>query len=227
MHPATRLARIAECRTVGSGDVTSAGKKTATLSVHLRLRQLDQLFDLFDPSEPANRRLSQSAEAYMVDCARGLGSKQVSLVVHIDPSLHQVVTDADIRAAVRHHFASRGWMARSDLRTLLRRGWISLVIGMAFLISLVVFSEVVLMRLPTGPASSIMQEGLLIVGWVAMWRPIEVFLFDWWPMAATQRTLRALAGASVSFRVCQHQPEVVQGRPAGEVAAHSPGLARR
>ena len=28
------------------------------------------------------------------------------------------------------------------------------------------------------------REGLLIVGWVAMWRPLEVFLYDWWPIRA-------------------------------------------
>ncbi|MGA7532679.1 MAG: hypothetical protein WCB50_13625 [Pseudolabrys sp.] len=24
-----------------------------------------------------------------------------------------------------------------------------------------------------------MQESLIIVGWVAIWRPIEIFLYDW------------------------------------------------
>lgn len=28
----------------------------------------------------------------------------------------------------------------------------------------------------------IMAEGLLISGWVAMLRPIQVFLYDWWPI---------------------------------------------
>ena len=30
----------------------------------------------------------------------------------------------------------------------------------------------------------VFREGLLIVGWVAMWRPLEVFLYDWWPIRA-------------------------------------------
>jgi hypothetical protein len=28
----------------------------------------------------------------------------------------------------------------------------------------------------------VMSEGLLIGGWVAMWRPIEILLYDWWPL---------------------------------------------
>ena len=38
---------------------------------------------------------------------------------------------------------------------------------------------------------------LLIGGWVAMWRPMEVFLYDWWPMAAELRLLRRLARITV------------------------------
>ena len=30
--------------------------------------------------------------------------------------------------------------------------------------------------------SEIVKESLLILGWVAMWRPIQVFLYDWWPL---------------------------------------------
>jgi hypothetical protein len=28
---------------------------------------------------------------------------------------------------------------------------------------------------------------LVIGGWVAMWRPMEVFLYDWWPVRAEAR----------------------------------------
>jgi hypothetical protein len=30
--------------------------------------------------------------------------------------------------------------------------------------------------------AGILREGLLIGGWVAMWRPMEIFLYDWWPI---------------------------------------------
>lgn len=33
-----------------------------------------------------------------------------------------------------------------------------------------------------GLAAEIADEGLYIVGWVAMWRPLEVFLYDWRPI---------------------------------------------
>lgn len=27
-----------------------------------------------------------------------------------------------------------------------------------------------------------MSVGLIIIGWVAMWHPIEALLYDWWPI---------------------------------------------
>lgn len=28
----------------------------------------------------------------------------------------------------------------------------------------------------------LLQDGLVIIGWVALWRPAEIFLYDWWPL---------------------------------------------
>jgi hypothetical protein len=39
----------------------------------------------------------------------------------------------------------------------------------------------------------ILQESLLIGAWVAMWRPLEVFLYDWWPIRADTRLLDKLS----------------------------------
>jgi hypothetical protein len=38
-----------------------------------------------------------------------------------------------------------------------------------------------------------LHEGLAIGGWVAMWRPLEVFLYDWWPIRADARRFDRLA----------------------------------
>ncbi len=48
------------------------------------------------------------------------------------------------------------------------------------------------------PIGHFVEEGLIIVGWVALWRPLEIFLYDWWPIAQRKRLYRRLADASVS-----------------------------
>jgi hypothetical protein len=47
--------------------------------------------------------------------------------------------------------------------------------------------------LGNGEISRFLDEGLLILGWVANWRPIEIFFDDWWPLARRRRLFRRLA----------------------------------
>ena len=41
------------------------------------------------------------------------------------------------------------------------------------------------------------REGLIIVGWVAMWRPLEIFLYDWWPILGDKRIRERLSRIAV------------------------------
>ena len=99
--------------------------------------------------------------------------------------------------AVRTHFARRSRLFGRDLHQLLRRGLISLAIGMAFLTVLFVISRLTGSLLGDSAISSVMREGLLIVGWVAMWRPVEIFLYDWWPILGDQRLYDHLSRITV------------------------------
>jgi hypothetical protein len=80
----------------------------------------------------------------------------------------------------------------------MRRGQMSLAVG---LVALVVFLSLAgfVATFPSGPVREILREGLVITGWVAMWRPLEILLYDWWPMADERRQVRRLLDAPVSI----------------------------
>src|SRR5215467_4826417 len=52
----------------------------------------------------------------------------------------------------------------------------------------------------TSIVSEIIAEGTLIAGWVAMWRPLDTFLYDWWPIQRRGRILGKLAEMPVVVR---------------------------
>jgi hypothetical protein len=33
-----------------------------------------------------------------------------------------------------------------------------------------------------GSFGDVFTQGLTIVGWVSLWRPVEIFLYEWWPL---------------------------------------------
>ena len=52
-------------------------------------------------------------------------------------------------------------------------------------------------RLPAGHTREILCEGLVIGGWVVMWRPIEVLLYDWWPLVQKRKHIGRILAAQI------------------------------
>jgi hypothetical protein len=46
----------------------------------------------------------------------------------------------------------------------------------------------------------VLREGLIIAGWVAMWRPMEIFLYEWWPLLRRGRLYEKLSQMRVVVR---------------------------
>jgi hypothetical protein len=100
---------------------------------------------------------------------------------------------------IHHYFAAQAANARLRLREHLRLGRLSLVIGLSFLGACIALRRLLLPD-PAGALAQIMAEGLLICGWVAMWRPLDIMLYDWWPIRRDWRIYEKLAAMPVELR---------------------------
>jgi hypothetical protein len=98
--------------------------------------------------------------------------------------------------AVHQYFQARATGSRRQLRELFRRGRISLLIGLAFLGGSLTLSDII-GNVSGGSFGALLREGFIIGGWVAMWRPLEVFLYDWWPVLGEVRLLDRLGAMPV------------------------------
>ena len=45
--------------------------------------------------------------------------------------------------------------------------------------------------------AGLLREGLLIGGWVAMWRPMQIYLYEWWPLRRRERIYAKLGNMPV------------------------------
>jgi len=99
--------------------------------------------------------------------------------------------------AVRDYFGERAAEKRRRLRQLFRVGRTSLVIGLIFLAASILIGDLVASMLKDTRFAGVARESLLIGGWVAMWRPLEVFLYDWWPIRAEARLMDRLSAMAV------------------------------
>jgi hypothetical protein len=164
----------------------------------VRVAELRQLFNAIDPSPFHERDVDPRAEQFIVDWASDLPSeKPWALVVHLDRPPGPADEVVTLRDAIHEYFGQRVVASKRRLRELFRRGRISLVIALAFLTVSIAIGDAVASYFGEGRLGEVIREGFLIGGWVAMWRPLEVFLYDWWPIHAETRLLRRLSTMAV------------------------------
>ena len=175
--------------------------------IEIRVAELRQLFNAIDPSPFRQRDLDPRAEEFIVDWARDLPmDKPWALVVHLNRPAGRLDEAAALREAIHEYFGQRVVASRRRLRELFRRGRISLVIAVAFLTASIAVGDVVADNVGDRRLGEVIREGFLIVGWVAMWRPLEVFLYDWWPIRAEGRLLQRLSSMPVRIEYKEVAP---------------------
>jgi len=170
----------------------------ASIEVHVEL--IDQLFNSIDPSPFHTRDMDPSADEYIVNSSKALPKNiPLTLVIYLDRCPNENGKLGLVSRAIQTHFAAQAAKTRLELKELFGRGRISLLIGISFLSLSIGLSEVSINWLSETSTAQILHQSMLIGGWVAMWRPMEIFLYDWWPIAARIRLLDRLATVQVQL----------------------------
>jgi hypothetical protein len=185
---------------------------TDAACIELQLRDLAQLFNSMDPSPFLDKDLDSDAEEFIVSWSHELPRKrELELLIHLATPPKDGRGASDVENAVRHYFAIRADMKRREFRFLMRQGRTVLVVGLLFLASCLLLGQF-LAHKSNGPLSEVVRESLTIAGWVAMWRPIQTYLYDWWPLRDDVRNFDRLARMRVRL-VVGEGPDSVR-RPA-------------
>src|SRR5215813_131390 len=173
--------------------------KCAVIEVHVG--ELKQLFDAIDPSPFRDRDLDPKAEEFIVSWAKDLPKDAtLALVVNLDREAGLPDEAAVLRDAIHEFFRHRAERYRQRLRELFRVGRTSLAIGLAALAAAIALGDFLAALLRGSRIGEILRESLTIGGWVSMWRPLEVFLYDWWPIRNEARLSDRLASMPVRIR---------------------------
>lgn len=168
----------------------------ALIEVHVG--ELKQLFHSLDPTPFRERDLDPKAEEFITGWARELPSEAaLTLRVHVDEQSPTADEIKVLQGATRDYFSERAGETRRRLRRLFQVGRTSLAIGLVFLALSIVAGDLIAALLSASRFGGIARESLLIGGWVAMWRPLEIFLYDWWPIRDEAKLLDRLSAMTV------------------------------
>jgi ABC-type spermidine/putrescine transport system permease subunit I len=170
-------------------------------AIELRVDRIAQLFHSLDPYPFRERDLDKDAEDYIVGWARELPADQpIAIVVHVPDSEAQSKAAKELREAFPRYFSYRADSLQRELNELFRVGRRSLAIGIVVLAACLLSAHYLAGYFFAPPFKRLVEESLLILGWVANWRPIEIFIYDWWPIVRRRNFYRRLAAATVEVR---------------------------
>lgn len=167
--------------------------------IDLNVRHSRQLFDGRDPAPFRERDLDEDVVDYLMSAAQEIPWKQpLRIVVTISEEPEPRLAADVIAEAVREHFLHEREQIRRRFGEHVRRARTFLAMGLLFLVLFLTLAELTA-SLPPGPLREILREGLVITGWVAMWRPLEALLYDWWPLVDERRHVSRVLDAPVSI----------------------------
>ena len=165
--------------------------------IQVRVASVDQIFNPMDPTPLEERSLNPEVADWIEEWAEDL-DKDVPITLEILVADNKLSgRETAIVAGIHNHFEYREWQSSRQLSKLWREGRISLGIGVMAIAALNGAAR--LIGDSTNPVLEVLHEGLLVVGWVSMWKPLEIFLYTWWPIRREVRACRRLAESTVVF----------------------------
>ncbi len=168
------------------------------LVIELRADDVAQLYDMLDPYPFPERDLDREVDEFIIGWVREKRHKgPVGIVVYLPREELDKPAARQFPGAVKRHFTRRADAVTSELSELFRNGRRFLAIGMLVLVFCIVLNQNIAGWIGDTDVSHFVAESALILGWVANWRPIEIFLYDWWPLTRRRGVFRRLAKAEV------------------------------
>ena len=171
----------------------------------LHLQHFDELFEPPEADPYSDVIEVRSGIERLVEASQtGALDRPLSVTITVPPSCWSDDLEARTRRAVRLYCRNRLAQIDRDKRSMHRRGiralqYGLLVWGACLVLSSIVEASAVLPAFLT----RFLGEGIVIVGWVALWHPADLLLFSRWPLVHERRVYARLNEMQVAVKVAE------------------------
>jgi hypothetical protein len=167
-------------------------------AVEVHLQNPEQIYNSLDPSPFHERDLDDEAERFIIGSARELRTKTpLNIIITLPQAACEDHMAKQIPHAIKYHFGHRARQTSQDLTELLRVGRRFMAIGLTVLLLCFLAIQYLNVSAASSTMARLLEQSLLILGWVANWRPLEIFLYDWIPVQRQLALLRRLSNAHI------------------------------
>jgi hypothetical protein len=176
--------------------------------IELTLPRPAALFDSAAAPPYGPRNLDRRVHEYFLQHISRLPRRQALRLVLYVPA-DETAAAAETFQSLRESCDHLSQAHRRKVRGILREGRFSLLVGLVFLIVVNAVAEGIIAA-TTGRLMHGIASGLEIFGWVAMWRPAELLLYDWIPVRRQAWFWSRLARMHMESRAMDHATKNVQ-----------------
>lgn len=145
------------------------------------------------------RLLNPDADEFLIEEAEDLPVKNdITLFIHAeekDPASEEAIVEA-----IHKHFAYRSRKVETQIKNILKLGWKSLLVSFVFLVFMFFIAKAITTFLPENALMITFRELFIILGWVALWRPADLLLYEWRSYKRKAKLLARLAHCKVEFQ---------------------------
>ena len=143
------------------------------------------------------RTLSNDAEEFIIEEAEGLPrSTPITINVHLGSADQKF--QEEIGAAIHKHFYHRRIQSKKTLNSNFQHGWRMLLFALLLLAFIFTLTEIAVTLFAENKVVTFVGESFIILGWVALWRPMELLLYDWYPVKREMALFRRLETSDVT-----------------------------
>jgi len=156
---------------------------------------------LRSPEVPYRKRtINRDAEDFIVEEAENIPRKEaINIVVYLLSS--ETERKDDIGIALHRNFCYRKEQSQRKFKRVLQYGWRTLAIALCLLVVLFSLTEIAIRLWSENRIAMFIRESFIILGWVALWRPMELLLYDWYPIKRNIDLFRRLEDRNVQVIV--------------------------
>ncbi len=165
----------------------------------IKVSSVEGLFDNQDPRDIPERNLNFEWLEYIFEV---MNDKPRKIPIDLEIMVKSVGDEWDLETlpeVLHEEFKNYDVLLRRRLKDNFRLGRSSLLIALATLAGFILLSELVHL-VSTGFFQRAFEEGFLIIGWVALWRPVEILLYDWWPIVDRRRKVKRILSGKITVQ---------------------------
>ncbi len=166
-------------------------------NIELNINKFEQLYDKRDPNPYRLKDLDDDIVEYLTSSYFELGNNKLGKIKIYHQDNLTPEDEQEMRSAFHEYFNYRTNLTQFKIDQILKAGFYSLGIGLIFLTLTIVSSKY--LKLHDQVLTSFLKELLLLTGWVSMWKPINIFLYEWWPFLSNKRMYEKLSSVKVEI----------------------------